>query len=584
MADTSLVFRLFGRDVNLGAALRGAGNDADGLSAKLGNIGSGVLGGTSRAAAGIGLLGTVGAGVFGGLAAGMAGVGIGIAGIGIAAAAQSQQVKSAFSDLKADFKSTITEAAAPLIPVLTNVATQARTLIGPLGESLGTAFTAMAPAIKSFTGSLVSGLQPVIGAIGPIATAVSPLISALGAGLEPVLGALAGTLTMVAQTAGQFAPQLQQMFVAVGQLVTALGPLLSGLIQLGAPIIGPLLGLVAGLAGQISAVLSPILAQLGPILGQVVTALMPLVGAVGALLAAVLPLLVPIGQLIGQLVGGLVPVLVPIIELVAQVAGQIVALLVPALEFIVPILVTVIGWIGQLVEVILSVLSGAISWLVENVPKAWERVKVGIGVAVNAVKGIIAWFGNLPGMIGGWFGRMRDAAVNRVTALVTFIRGLPGKIVSALGNIGSLLVQKGRDVVSGLWRGIQSMGAWLRNTLIGWARNLIPGPIAKALGIASPSKLMASAVGRWIPPGIVQGAEAAAPEMNRRLSNLVQPTRPTTSPYGVTGAANSAGGGAGGETRIVFDGRGIDGELLKMLRKMVRVEGRGSVQAAFGKV
>ncbi|TFV32301.1 hypothetical protein E4K10_18250 [Streptomyces sp. T1317-0309] len=87
------------------------------------------------------------------------------------------------------------------------------------------------------------------------------------------------------------------------------------------------------------------------------------------------------------------------------------------------------------------------------------------------------------------------------------MRGLPGRILSAIGSMNNLLYNSGRNVVLGLWHGIQNMGGWLRSTLMGWARNLIPGPIAKALGIASPSKVLARDVGRWIPAGVVQGIE-----------------------------------------------------------------------------
>ncbi|GIH27610.1 hypothetical protein Aph01nite_59200 [Acrocarpospora phusangensis] len=522
MANSSLVFRLFGRDISLGSALQGAGNNAEILNARLKSVGSGVTASFSTATKGVSLLGLVGAGVFAGMSAGMAGVGLGIAGIGIAAAAQSKEVKSAFTDLAKDARATITEAAMPLVPVLTNVAKQAGTLLKPLEDSLGKAFTAMAPALKSFTGSLVTGIKPVIASIGPIATAVSPLIESLGAGLVPVMSALAGTLTIVAQTAGKFAPQLEQMFVGIGQIITVLGPLLSGLIQLGAPIIGPLLSLIAGLVGQLSTALMPVFAQLGPIIGQILTAMNPLVPAIGLLFAALTPLLVPIAQLISQLVIGLVPVLVPIIGLLAKVAGQIVALLVPALKFITPILVTVIGWIGNLAEFILSVLSGAISWLVENVPKAWQLVKTGVGAAVNGVKAIISWFGNLPGLIGGWFGRMKDRAVAKAVELVTWIKGLPGRIKSGLGNLASNLLSAGRDLILGLINGVKQMAANVINAVKGVIGDAIQGA-KNLLGIASPSKVF-TWIGQMTGKGLVKGLLGTLTEIksaSKKMSDTV---------------------------------------------------------------
>ncbi len=582
MSDTSLLFSILARS-NLSKTLNKDATATKALRGAFRVLGGGTVGDIAAVSKGLGVLSVVGAGAFAGLGVGIAGVGLGIAAIGIKAAAASEQVKSAFSGLAENAKATITQAAAPLVPVLTNVASQAQGLLKPLGASLGTAFKALAPALNSLVGSLASGLKPLIGALGPIAKAVSPLIKAIGAGLKPVLGALAGVLTMVAKTAGRFAPQLEQLFVGIGQIVTALGPLLSALIELGAPLLGPLIGLVAGLAGQISAALAPILSQLGPILAQVLTALMPLVGAIGLLLQAVLPILPPIAELILQLVTGLVPVLLPLIGLIAQLATTLIGILVPAWQFVVPILVTVIGWVGKVAEVILTVLLGAINWLVANVPKAWAGIQTAIGVAVGKIKSIIAWFGQLPGMIGRWVSGAKDAAVSRFSSMVSWVRGLPGRIKSAIGNLGSLLVNAGRSVVTGLWNGISSMGAWLRSTLIGWARNLIPGPIARALGISSPSKVLAKVVGRWIPPGIVKGAMDAAPAMNRALSNLVQPQRPAAPVMPFASSAPRPGSASPAEVIVRLEAGGAESELLRLFRKMVRIEGRGNVQVAFGR-
>lgn len=104
----------------------------------------------------------------------------------------------------------------------------------------------------------------------------------------------------------------------------------------------------------------------------------------------------------------------------------------------------------------------------------------------------------------------KDSIVSKADEAIAWVRGLPDRIASAVGNLGSLLVSKGKDVVRGLWSGIKSMGAWLRSTLSSWAKDLIPGPIAEALGIASPSKVMARDVGRWIPAGVVKGIEAGS--------------------------------------------------------------------------
>ncbi|MGW3711343.1 phage tail tape measure protein [Streptomyces albogriseolus] len=158
--------------------------------------------------------------------------------------------------------------------------------------------------------------------------------------------------------------------------------------------------------------------------------------------------------------------------------------------------------------------------------------------AVGRSIALVSWLAGLPGRIGSaisgmggilrsaasrYFQGMRDAAVGRALSLVSWVRGLPGRISAGIGSLSSLLTGKGRNVVQGLWNGIQGMGGWLRDKIVGWAKSVIPGPVAKALGIASPSKLMRDKVGRWIPAGIVKGIEGGTGAVERAMSTLVRP-------------------------------------------------------------
>lgn len=51
-------------------------------------------------------------------------------------------------------------------------------------------------------------------------------------------------------------------------------------------------------------------------------------------------------------------------------------------------------------------------------------------------------------------------------------------------------VSWGENIVKGIWNGIVGLASWLKSKILGWISNVIPGPIKKALGINSPSKLM----------------------------------------------------------------------------------------------
>ncbi|MBT2505161.1 hypothetical protein J7I98_04460 [Streptomyces sp. ISL-98] len=202
------------------------------------------------------------------------------------------------------------------------------------------------------------------------------------------------------------------------------------------------------------------------------------------------------------------------------------------------------------------------------VDTAWAWIKDAVLAAVGRIMGAIEWFREIPGKVRTWFDqakqwsirkmaelviwlrglpsraynaisglagklrtaasaafqRFRDAATAKVLSFITWVRELPGRISRGIGSLGSLLYNKGMDVVSGLWRGIQSMGGWIKSQIMGWARSVIPGPIAKALGISSPSKVT-TAQGRWIARGLVEGLTGSAKQVrsaSQRLADIVR--------------------------------------------------------------
>jgi phage-related minor tail protein len=115
--------------------------------------------------------------------------------------------------------------------------------------------------------------------------------------------------------------------------------------------------------------------------------------------------------------------------------------------------------------------------------------------------------------------KIKTGLVNKVVGIIAYVRGLPGRIRAALGNLGALLYEKGKNIVQGLWNGIQGMGGWIRGKLLGWARDMIPGPIAKALGIASPSKVT-KAQGQWIARGLVDGLTGSSKQVKAAATKL----------------------------------------------------------------
>ncbi|MER8086620.1 phage tail tape measure protein [Streptomyces sp. NPDC094048] len=170
-----------------------------------------------------------------------------------------------------------------------------------------------------------------------------------------------------------------------------------------------------------------------------------------------------------------------------------------------------IGWV-------IAAIVGLAAIIVLN----WDRIKSATGAAWDWVKAKVVGVGkwllgfltNLPLVryfVTHW-DRIKSGTAAKIVGLISFVRQLPGRIKDALGSLGSLLYSKGVNVVQGLWNGIRSMGGWIKGQLMSWAKSVIPGPIAKALGIHSPSKVT-KAQGRWIARGLIDGLTGSAKQV-----------------------------------------------------------------------
>ncbi|MFC8584229.1 phage tail tape measure protein [Streptomyces sp. NPDC057217] len=220
-------------------------------------------------------------------------------------------------------------------------------------------------------------------------------------------------------------------------------------------------------------------------------------------------------------------------------------------------------WVWEkLKEIGQAIVEFFLNWTLPGlIIKHWDSIKSGTIRVWNA---IVEWVKALPGKIADFFlnwtivGRvikhwdeLKAGVIQKGGELLAWVRDLPGRITNSLGSLRDLLVDKGRDLIRGLVSGVKAMGGWLRSELMSFAASMIPGPIADALGIHSPSRVLADKVGRWIPPGIVRGIDKTKGLVGRAMRALVPvpdvpafggmgaPAMAGASPYGVTAPAAS---------------------------------------------
>lgn len=253
------------------------------------------------------------------------------------------------------------------------------------------------------------------------------------------------------------------------------------------------------------------------------------------------------------------------------------------------------------------------------------KVKSGLGIASPSrvftqigrdtiqglLNGLTSMFGSLSARAREIPGRVRDAVGNAGSTLVQkgrdFVNGLRNgitgmfgslssaagslrtRVTSAVGSTIGMLYSAGQNVVRGLWNGITSLGSWLFGNLSAWVSRNVPGPIKKALGIASPSKV-AAMLGEEIPRGLALGMERQASLAADAATLVAQAAIPdiTSDPYGIYAQAEAAFSAgmtlpAPPSPELAWAADATGDQVLDAFRRLIVIRHGGDVQRALGK-
>lgn len=178
--------------------------------------------------------------------------------------------------------------------------------------------------------------------------------------------------------------------------------------------------------------------------------------------------------------------------------------------------------------------------------------------------------------MAGWFRQLGPRVFNAA-------RNVGSWLYSALRNLPSMMWSIGYNAVIGIWRGMQSLAGWLWNAAYNFASSIWRGMMS-ALGIHSPSKVMADRVGRWIPLGIAAGIDSTASAVHDAAGRIADGLASTTMSVGGldTGALDQAMASATGTVQVSaarrrpqqvvvkLDVTGTDSEMKRLIQKLGR--------------
>lgn len=171
-----------------------------------------------------------------------------------------------------------------------------------------------------------------------------------------------------------------------------------------------------------------------------------------------------------------------------------------------------------------SILADITAWVSNMVAKARE-------MGTNFLNNVVSFMTQLPGKIK----QQLDSAIDKLKTWVTqmgekgkeAVTSLIDNVMSAAKDIATKVMSIGSDIVSGVWNGILAAKDAFISNVTGFFSDIVDSA-KDALGIASPSKVFRDEVGKWLPPGIAKGFEAAMPaamndiekDLNKGINNI----------------------------------------------------------------
>jgi phage-related protein len=362
---------------------------------------------------------------------------------------------------------------APLLPALFNLAsillTSLLNAIDGILPSIGLFVNALVAFIKAVGPSLGQVITLAVQGFGAFLNVLTPLLPiaaklfnaleniaarvllALFKALEPVLPQLTQAATIIGDALAsaliELAPYIEDFANAFLQILPAIAPLLPQFAQLAVQLLPVMVHLIEALL--------PIISQLAELFAKLLAQVLPL-----------LPQLMKLGLL-----------WVPIADKALRVADVFVNQLLPAgdkvIKWVEDLAKKVVGWFQWLFDTLIGhsiipdIINGMRNWFKKGVDWVFDAVD---------------FLRDLPGKIGDWFGKAKDAAVEKFSQLIDWLRGVPQSILNALGDFGRLLYDSGRNLLQGLINGLWSMFNSVMSTvgdILGRIRSAFPFSPAK---------------------------------------------------------------------------------------------------------
>lgn len=464
----------------------------------------------------------------------------------------TEQLTNGFSMLGQSISAAIPSVVSAVSSLVQAIASVAPQMVSTLGTAILDALPTLAASLGDLIPQIVQtimqmlpqlaqvGLQIITELANSIADALPTLIPMAVQIITQLIQTLIQNIPMLIDAAVQLITGLQQgILQAIPVLIQSIPQIITDLVNAlveGIPLlIDGAIQLVLGIVEALPDIIQALIAALPQIITAIVSALPTLIPA---LIQGAIQLVVALVQNLPQIIMALIQAIPQIIMAILDAFGPIVEglgeLFSQAWEGIKNVFSDVGGFFADRWNEAKEGASVAWEAIKEQASTSWEATKsvwseVGSFFADRwneTTTGAQTMWSNVKSVfsvVGNFFKTQFTNAFNNVknvwNKIGDFFSGIWDSIKNVFADAGAKFMEIGKNIVEGIKNGIA--GTW--DAFKTWLSNIFGDIVAlakKILGIASPSKVMAKEVGRWIPAGIAEGIQDNMGVLNNEIKKM----------------------------------------------------------------
>lgn len=351
--------------------------------------------------------------------------------------------------------------------------------------------------------------------------ALNGIKRSLEVGLLPVASEVANELTDIM---GEFNSLLSDGFQA--EDITQLGEILTerlvGGLEKIKDYIPAIVEMLSATIQEIVGILVELLPEVMPIIAD--GAMDLLQGVIDTVLDNIEPIMNMVVEIVTTIADFIIQNLPLLIEAAVQIVVALATGLAESVDTLIPSIILAITTItNTLLENLPALISAAFILIQALAFGLIDALPTLIGELPKIIMSIVDFIAqNLPEIIGMGIEIIIALAGGLIQALPELLGSVDDILLSLLSAMGGIVVSVvgiGKNIVEGLWKGIKSMGGWIKDKVTGFFGG-ITDSVKGFLGIKSPSRLYAG-IGGYMAEGIGVGfdgnMDTVAKEMEKRI-------------------------------------------------------------------